>query len=332
VLILKQQVNHKVTRSRKLIEFKHITKKYQNETALQSINLRIASHELFVLVGPSGSGKTTLLKTVNRLVIPTSGQVLIDGNDVAQSNLRTLRQHTGYVLQSSALFPNMTVQQNAAIQLEALGVNKDKIKSRITELLKMVDLEPSIYANRKPAELSGGEAQRVGIVRALAAEPKLILMDEPFSALDPVSKRQLQNLILKLHNKLDTTIIFVTHDMQEAVRLADRMAVLHNGVLQQVGTPRAVITAPANDFVADFFKDVIATQHTLSQVINAGYGHPAATSDYATSMSGTTSIYTWATAIKDNPQVVIQVNGLQLTTSDLIGYLASLQKEESLHA
>jgi osmoprotectant transport system ATP-binding protein len=226
----------------------------------------------------------------------------------------------------------MTVQQNAAIQLEALGVNKDKIKSRITELLKMVDLEPSIYANRKPAELSGGEAQRVGIVRALAAEPKLILMDEPFSALDPVSKRQLQNLILKLHNKLDTTIIFVTHDMQEAVRLADRMAVLHNGVLQQVGTPRAVITAPANDFVADFFKDVIATQHTLSQVINAGYGHPAATSDYATSMSGTTSIYTWATAIKDNPQVVIQVNGLQLTTSDLIGYLASLQKEESLHA
>lgn len=315
-----------------MIEFKHITKKYQNETALQSINLRIASHELFVLVGPSGSGKTTLLKTVNRLVIPTSGQVLIDGNDVAQSNLRTLRQHTGYVLQSSALFPNMTVQQNAAIQLEALGVNKDKIKSRITELLKMVDLEPSIYANRKPAELSGGEAQRVGIVRALAAEPKLILMDEPFSALDPVSKRQLQNLILKLHNKLDTTIIFVTHDMQEAVRLADRMAVLHNGVLQQVGTPRAVITAPANDFVADFFKDVIATQHTLSQVINAGYGHPAATSDYATSMSGTTSIYTWATAIKDNPQVVIQVNGLQLTTSDLIGYLASLQKEESLHA
>lgn len=315
-----------------MIEFKHITKKYQNETALQSINLRIASHELFVLVGPFGSGKTTLLKTVNRLVIPTSGQVLIDGNDVAQSNLRTLRQHTGYVLQSSALFPNMTVQQNAAIQLEALGVNKDKIKSRITELLKMVDLEPSIYANRKPAELSGGEAQRVGIVRALAAEPKLILMDEPFSALDPVSKRQLQNLILKLHNKLDTTIIFVTHDMQEAVRLADRMAVLHNGVLQQVGTPRAVITAPANDFVADFFKDVIATQHTLSQVINAGYGHPAATSDYATSMSGTTSIYTWATAIKDNPQVVIQVNGLQLTTSDLIGYLASLQKEESLHA
>lgn len=315
-----------------MIEFKHITKKYQNETALQSINLRIASHELFVLVGPSGSGKTTLLKTVNRLVIPTSGQVLIDGNDVAQSNLRTLRQHTGYVLQSSALFPNMTVQQNAAIQLEALGVNKDKIKSRITELLKMVDLEPSIYANRKPAELSGGEAQRVGIVRALAAEPKLILMDEPFSALDPVSKRQLQNLILKLHDKLDTTIIFVTHDMQETVRLADRMAVLHNGVLQQVGTPRAVITAPANDFVADFFKDVIATQHTLSQVINAGYGHPATTSDYATSMSGTTSIYKWATAIKDNPQVVIQVNGLQLTTSDLIGYLASLQKEESLHA
>lgn len=315
-----------------MIEFKHITKKYQNETALQSINLRIASHELFVLVGPSGSGKTTLLKTVNRLVIPTSGQVLIDGNDVAHSNIRTLRQHTGYVLQSSALFPNMTVQQNAAVQLEALGFNKDRIKSRITELLKMVDLEPSTYANRKPAELSGGEAQRVGIVRALAAEPKLILMDEPFSALDPVSKRQLQNLILKLHDKLDTTIIFVTHDMQEAVRLADRMAVLHNGVLQQVGTPHSVITAPANDFVADFFKDVIATQHTLSQVLNAGYGRPATNSDYATSMSDTTSIYTWATAIKDNPQVVIQVNGLQLTTTDLISYLASLQKGESLHA
>lgn len=311
-----------------LIEFKAITKEYPGETALQAVNLQVASRELFVLVGPSGSGKTTLLKTVNRLVVPTSGQVLIDGVDVAAGDLQTLRQHIGYVLQSSALFPNMTVAQNAAVQLEALGWSKAKIQPRVNALLKMVNLKPQLYASRKPAELSGGEAQRVGIVRALAADPKLMLMDEPFSALDPVSKRQLQNLILKLHHELDTTIIFVTHDMQEALRLADHMAVLHNGKLQQVGPPDAVLAKPANAFVADFFKDVIADQRTLAQVLAAGFGQQV-TSDTATVLPATATIYTWAGLLQQQPQLVIQVGTTQLVANDLLAYLATLQKEAS---
>lgn len=311
-----------------MIEFKAITKAYLDETALQSVDLRVESRELFVLVGPSGSGKTTLLKTVNRLVVPTSGQVLIDGVDVADGDLQTLRQHIGYVLQSSALFPNMSVMQNAAVQLEALKWDKAKIRPRIEKLLRLVDLDPALYANRKPAELSGGEAQRVGIVRALASDPKLMLMDEPFSALDPVSKRQLQSLILKLHNELDTTIIFVTHDMQEALRLADHMAVLHNGQLQQIGEPKAVIAHPANAFVADFFKDVIAEQRTLAQVVAAGLGQPVS-SDSAKKLPDTTSIYAWAALLQKNPQLIVQVNATQLTNNDLIAYLATLQKEDA---
>lgn len=311
-----------------MIEFKAITKAYLDETALQSVDLRVESRELFVLVGPSGSGKTTLLKTVNRLVVPTSGQVLIDGVDVADGDLQTLRQHIGYVLQSSALFPNMSVMQNAAVQLEALKWDKAKIRPRIEKLLRLVDLDPALYANRKPAELSGGEAQRVGIVRALASDPKLMLMDEPFSALDPVSKRQLQSLILKLHNELDTTIIFVTHDMQEALRLADHMAVLHNGQLQQVGEPKAVIAHPANAFVADFFKDVIAEQRTLAQVVAAGLGQPVS-SDSAKKLPDTTSIYAWAALLQKNPQLIVQVNATQLTNNNLIAYLATLQKEDA---
>ncbi|WP_390409955.1 ABC transporter ATP-binding protein [Lacticaseibacillus jixiensis] len=309
-----------------MIEFKAITKQYADETALQDVNLRVNSHELFVLVGPSGSGKTTLLKTVNRLIVPTSGQVLIDGESAAAQDLPQLRRHIGYVLQSSALFPNMTVMQNAAVQLEALGWAKAQIKPRIEHLLQLVDLDPKLYAKRKPAQLSGGEAQRVGIVRALAADPKLMLMDEPFSALDPVAKRQLQNLILRLHQKLATTIIFVTHDMQEALRLADRMAVLHNGRLQQVGTPQAVLAAPANAFVADFFTDVIAAQHTLAQVVAAGFGRPAQHAA-AQNLLSTTSIYTWAALLQTAPESVVQVGATQLTAADLIAYLATCQKE-----
>nr|WP_241864966.1 ABC transporter ATP-binding protein [Lacticaseibacillus kribbianus] len=297
---------------------------------MQAIDLCVASGELFVLVGPSGSGKTTLLKTVNRLVVPTSGQVLIDGVDVATGDLQTLRRHIGYVLQSSALFPNMTVMQNASVQLEALGWPKARIRPRIEALLRLVDLEPTLYAERRPAELSGGEAQRVGIVRALAADPKLMLMDEPFSALDPVSRRQLQALILKLHRELDTTILFVTHDMQEALHLADRMAVLHDGVLQQVGQPQAVIAEPANAFVADFFKDVIAGQRTLAQVLAAGFGRP--TTAAGKPLPATTSIYAWANALAAEPRLAVQVGQTQLDATDLIGYLASLDQKEVPHA
>lgn len=310
-----------------LIEFKAITKRYPDSVALDNVDLRVESRELFVLVGPSGSGKTTLLKMVNRLVVPTTGQVLIDGEDVATSNVQTLRQHIGYVLQSSALFPNMTVMQNAAVQLEALGWAKDKIRDRINYLLQVVDLDPATYTGRKPDELSGGEAQRVGIVRALAGNPKLMLMDEPFSALDPVSKEQLQDLILRLHREVETTIIFVTHDMREAVRLADRLAVIHNGVLQQVGEPATILRQPANAFVKDFFRGIVSTHQTLAEVVAAGFGQPV-TNDDATVLPLTTSIFTWAGMIQDAPATAIVAGDRRLTGADLLKYLASLRTED----
>ncbi|WP_054750822.1 ABC transporter ATP-binding protein [Lacticaseibacillus thailandensis] len=310
-----------------MIEFKAITKRYPDSVALDNVDLRVESRELFVLVGPSGSGKTTLLKMVNRLVVPTTGQVLIDGEDVATSNVQTLRQHIGYVLQSSALFPNMTVMQNAAVQLEALGWAKDKIRDRINYLLQVVDLDPATYTGRKPDELSGGEAQRVGIVRALAGNPKLMLMDEPFSALDPVSKEQLQDLILRLHREVETTIIFVTHDMREAVRLADRLAVIHNGVLQQVGEPATILRQPANAFVKDFFRGIVSTHQTLAEVVAAGFGQPV-TNDDATVLPLTTSIFTWAGMIQDAPATAIVAGDRRLTGADLLKYLASLRTED----
>lgn len=310
-----------------MIEFKAITKRYPDSVALANVDLRIESRELFVLVGPSGSGKTTLLKMVNRLVVPTAGQVLIDGADVAASDVQTLRQHIGYVLQSSALFPNMNVMQNAAMQLEALGWEKTKIRERINHLLQLVDLDPALYATRKPAELSGGEAQRVGIVRALAGNPNLMLMDEPFSALDPVSKRQLQDLILRLHREVATTIIFVTHDMREAVRLADRLAVIHDGAVQQVGTAAEILRHPANAFVKDFFNDIVSTHQTLAEVVADGFGIPATTAGVRVPL--TTTIYTWAAMIQQAPTTVIQAGGRQLTGADLLKYLASLQTEET---
>lgn len=236
-----------------MIEFTNVSKKFDGQFALKDLNLTIDDGELFVLVGPSGSGKTTLLKTINRLVVPTSGIVKIDGQNVADSHLQKLRRHIGYVLQTGALFPNMTIEQNASIQLDNLGWGVQEKHARIVELMTKVNLDPDQFLNRMPSELSGGEAQRVGIVRALAARPKLVLMDEPFSALDPVSRRQLQKIILNLHKQIDTTIVFVTHDMHEAFLLADRLAVIHNGVLLQEGEPNYLMANPANEFVKRFF-------------------------------------------------------------------------------
>ncbi|WP_125768057.1 ABC transporter ATP-binding protein [Lapidilactobacillus wuchangensis] len=310
-----------------MIEFKQVTKEYGQEDALKHLSLTIGDGELFVLVGPSGSGKTTLLKMINRLVVPTSGQVLIDQEDVAQVDLEDLRRHTGYVLQTGALFPNMTVEQNAGIQLEALGWPAEKRHARIAELLKRMDLDPALFLKRMPSELSGGEAQRVGIVRALAAKPKLVLMDEPFSALDPLSKRQLQALILQLHQELATTFVFVTHDMREAIHLADRLAVIHDGELQQLGTPAEILAAPANDFVRDFFDDVQQTQF-LQRVLAAGFGQKVPTTEMQNlpAFKNSDTIYQWAQLLQKQPQQNIQVAGCLLTPLDLVNYMASLNQ------
>lgn len=314
-----------------MIELLNVNKEYQDQHALDHLSLTINDGELFVLVGPSGSGKTTLLKTINRLVVPTSGQVKIDGKDVAEMNLQQLRRQVGYVLQTGALFPNMTVAENASVQLDNLKWPVEKKRARIAELMTEVGLDPDHFLDRMPSELSGGEAQRVGIVRALACKPGLVLMDEPFSALDPVSRRQLQQIVINLHHELDSTIVFVTHDMHEALRLADRIAVVHNGKLQQVGTPTEILAEPANAFVSNFFADEQQTDQLLGQVLASGFGRPAKPDEPGTRMVKGQSIFEWATALRESQLDQVIVDGKVLTDHDLIDYLASLEMEGDSH-
>ncbi|GAB5056214.1 ABC transporter ATP-binding protein [Companilactobacillus alimentarius] len=236
-----------------MITYKGVGMKYGQNTILNDINLTINDGELFVLVGPSGSGKTTLLRMLNQLTIPTSGDVYFSGKRIKDYDVQQLRLDTGYVLQDSSLFPNLSVEDNIAIQLEQKGVTRAKRRKRAAELLKSVDLDPVKYAKRMPDELSGGQQQRVAIIRALATEPSLVLMDESFSALDPVLRLKSQDLVLKLHKEFKTTIVFVTHDMQEALRMGQRIAVLNQGKIQQIGTPHDIMQNPANDFVKNFF-------------------------------------------------------------------------------
>ena len=245
------------------ITFQNISKNYGEKNVLSEVNFQIQSREFFVLVGESGGGKTTLLKMINRLIEPSSGQILIDDEPINSLNLRELRLQIGYVLQQIALFPNMTVLENVGLIPQMKGWSASKIKARVTELLPLVGLSAEKYLTRYPNELSGGEAQRIGILRAIAAEPKIILMDEPFSALDPISRKQLQELIKKLQKDLKITTVFVTHDMTEAMALADHIAIVKAGVLQQIGTPTELLTNPANTYVNSFFENF---QEDLSQI------------------------------------------------------------------
>ena len=239
-----------------MIEYKHVALRYGEKSVLEDVNLKINDGEFMVLVGPSGSGKTTMLKMINRLLEPTDGNIYMEDKRIKDYNQRDLRLSTGYVLQQIALFPNLTVAENIAIIPEMKGWNKDKIKHNTAELLEMVGLPAKEYAGRLPSMLSGGEQQRGGIVRAIIGEPRILLMDEPFSALDAISRKQLQVLTKKLHNEFGVTIIFVTHDTDEALLLADRIAVLQNGQICQIDKPNAILENPANDFVANLFGGV----------------------------------------------------------------------------
>ena len=236
-----------------MIEYKHVALRYTDKDILKDVNLRIENGEFMVLVGPSGSGKTTMIKMINRLLEPTDGNIYMDGKRIKDYDERELRLSTGYVLQAIALFPNLTVAENIALIPEMKGWGKERVASKTVELLEKVGLPASDYADRKPHELSGGEQQRIGIVRAIIAEPKILLMDEPFSALDAISRKQLQTLTKDLHNEFGMTTIFVTHDTDEALKLGDRIAVLQEGEIVQVADPDTILAQPANDFVADLF-------------------------------------------------------------------------------
>ncbi|HEL1623044.1 TPA: ABC transporter ATP-binding protein [Streptococcus suis] len=221
---------------------------------LKNLTFDIQEGEFFVLIGPSGSGKTTTLKLINRLIEQTEGEVFFQGKRLKDFDLRELRLETGYVLQQIALFPNMTVAENISLIPEMKGLGKEEILTRTRELLTKVGLEPDSYLDRLPKDLSGGEKQRIGILRAIIANPKVLLMDEPFSALDPISKAQLQDLIKELHEEFKMTTVFVTHDMDEAVKLADRICLMQDGQVVQLGSPDELRNHPANDFVKEFIR------------------------------------------------------------------------------
>ncbi|HFI0465169.1 TPA: ATP-binding cassette domain-containing protein [Streptococcus suis] len=221
---------------------------------LKNLTFDIQEGEFFVLIGPSGSGKTTTLKLINRLIEQTEGEVFFQGKRLKDFDLRELRLETGYVLQQIALFPNMTVAENIALIPEMKGLGKEETLTRTRELLVKVGLEPDSYLDRLPKDLSGGEKQRVSILRAIIANPKVLLMDEPFSALDPISKAQLQDLIKELHEEFKMTTVFVTHDMDEAVKLADRICLMQDGQVVQLGSPDELRNRPANDFVKEFIR------------------------------------------------------------------------------
>ncbi|MBV9322701.1 MAG: ABC transporter ATP-binding protein [Chloroflexi bacterium] len=237
------------------VEFRHVSKQYgaQQGAAVVDLSLRVPAGDICVLVGPSGCGKTTSLKMVNRLVEPSSGQVLIDDRDVMQIDLTELRRGIGYVIQQIGLFPHQTIAENVGTVPRLLGWPKARIQRRTEELLDLVGLDPALVRNRYPAQLSGGERQRVGVARAMAAEPPVMLMDEPFGAVDPIVRERLQNEFLRLHRTQGTTVLFVTHDIDEAIKMGSRVAVMQQGGhLAQYAPPTELLAHPASDFVSRF--------------------------------------------------------------------------------
>jgi osmoprotectant transport system ATP-binding protein len=231
-----------------------VSKRYPDgTTAVHELSLDVRRGELCVLVGPSGCGKTTTMKMINRLVEPTGGRVLLDGDDVAQLDPVQLRRRVGYVIQQVGLFPHQTVRANVGTVPVLLGWERGRTRARVDELLELVGLDPSVHGDRYPSQLSGGQRQRVGVARALAADPLVMLMDEPFSAVDPVARERLQTEFLRLQRELGVTVVLVTHDIDEAVRLGDRIAVMRDGGwLEQYADPATLLGAPASDYVAQF--------------------------------------------------------------------------------
>jgi osmoprotectant transport system ATP-binding protein len=239
-----------------VVALEHVTKRYGRgdaPPAVDDLSLTIGAGEICVLVGPSGCGKTTTMKMINRLIEPTSGRITIAGEDVGALSPVELRRRIGYVIQQVGLFPHMTVADNVAIVPRLLRWPANRVNERIAELLELVGLDPGSYAGRYPAALSGGERQRVGVARALAADPPVMLMDEPFGAVDPIRRERLQNEFLRLQDKVRKTVVFVTHDVDEAIKMADRIAILQRGgVLAQYDTPDAILASPASEFVERF--------------------------------------------------------------------------------
>ena len=235
-----------------MITFEHVTKTFDGVKAIDDLSLTIDQGEFTVVIGASGSGKSSALKMINRLLEHDSGRILFAGREIRSFRPEDLRRRMGYAIQSIGLFPHWTVEQNIATVPDLLRWPRSRTRDRVTELLETLKLPPDVYRDRYPHQLSGGQQQRVGVARALAGDPDMLLMDEPFGALDPVTRAALQQEIARIHDASGKTIVLVTHDIDEALRLADRIVVLDRGHVVQVGTPREILSSPANDYVADF--------------------------------------------------------------------------------
>ena len=235
-----------------MIRLEEVTKRYGEVAAVNGLSLEIGRGEVCVLIGPSGCGKTTTLRMINRLTRPSAGRIFIDGQDTAGIEAEKLRLSIGYAIQSVGLFPHMTVFSNIAVVPQLLHWEKSRIARRVEELLELVGLKSSDYAGKYPGQLSGGEAQRIGVARALAADPPIMLMDEPFGAVDPLTRERLQAQFIRIQQEVKKTIVLVTHDLDEAIRLADRIAIMASGRLVQYDTPEVILSRPRNKFVRDF--------------------------------------------------------------------------------
>ncbi|MHA7278070.1 ABC transporter ATP-binding protein [Arthrobacter sp. Hz1] len=257
-----------------MIRLENLTKRFpgQTQNAVDNLTLDIYEGEIVVLVGPSGCGKTTTMKTINRIIEPTSGRIILDGEDVTTADPDTLRRRIGYVIQQVGLFPHMTIGENIATVPKLLGWDSKRVAARVDELLEMVNMSPAEYRDRYPKQLSGGQRQRVGVARALGADPDVMLMDEPFGAIDPITRDRLQNEFLRLQSEVRKTIVFVTHDIDEAIKMGDRIVILQEASrIAQYDTPERILTAPANQFVADFIgKGASLKRLNLSRVADIG--------------------------------------------------------------
>ena len=235
-----------------MIEFQHVTKSFKDNKVLSDISLTIEDGELVAIIGSSGCGKTTTLKMINRLIRPTKGKIFIDGKDIEDMNKVEMRRSIGYVIQQAGLFPHMTVRENIELIQRLEKKDEEQIRKNTEYLMDMVGLNGDEFLDRYPNDLSGGQQQRVGVARALANNPKIILMDEPFSALDPMTRVSLQDELIALHEKVDKTIVFVTHDMDEAIKIADKICIMKDGHILQYDTPEEILKKPANEFVENF--------------------------------------------------------------------------------
>jgi osmoprotectant transport system ATP-binding protein len=313
-----------------MIRFENISKVYKDGTkAVNALDLTIEKGEFFVFIGPSGCGKTTTMKMINRLIDATAGSVYIDGKNVHDYDIHELRWNIGYVLQQIALFPHMTIEENIAIVPELRKWDADKIRKRTDELLEMVGLEPDTYRTRKPSELSGGQQQRIGVIRALAADPDIILMDEPFSALDPISREKLQQDMIDLQKRIHKTIVFVTHDMQEALALGDRICVMKDGEAIQIDTPEAIIANPANEFVKEFISHRAVT-NVLEGSIEGFVRPPQETDSLKVPLSYSADIKEALARLGEEDMIPIERNGQivgTITRESAVQFLSGRTKE-----